>query len=471
MESNLAVLIDFENIAAGAEREGMGRFDVDAVFKRLKDKGRILVARSYADWGRFARFKQNLLQANVTMMELTSHGMHDKNRADIAMVVDCLELAFTKDYIDTFVLVSGDSDFTPLVLKMRELNKRVIGCGTRASTSRLLIQACDEFIFYDTLIREARQSVVAERSGAVDEEQAFAMLAETLEGLQRENPAPALASVLKTALLRRNPDFDEIELGFSTFARFLDGAEKAGYVRISRDQKSGSYRVDAADANESPDTELETEPQRQAPSEPWNDPEVPEALLPWTQWLNEQGLAPHSLAVRKEILEISEQVALERRKRRRRVTVAFVLDDVRRRLKKTRPEVPGRAIKSVFYALMEAGLLIHPDGQAVRTPAAPFSFASNGPVLLAKLRAFYLEKLASSPAGAFPADKAEALFGPEHTPTEVEPPRAELGDFSIDFDDLLLTDPDPAPAEPAPEPTPKKRATRAKKPKTAPSES
>ena len=136
MDTNLALLIDFENIAAGTEKEGLGRFDVNAIMSRLVDKGRILIARSYADWGRFSRFKQSLLAANVTMYELTSHGMQDKNRADIAMVVDALELAFTKDYVETFVIVSGDSDFTPLVLKMRELNKHVIGIGTRSSTSR-----------------------------------------------------------------------------------------------------------------------------------------------------------------------------------------------------------------------------------------------------------------------------------------------------------------------------------------------
>src|SRR5262245_42232050 len=182
--------------------------------QRVKDKGRVLVSRSYADWGRFSRFKQALLSANVTMMELTSHGMQDKNRADIAMVVDCLELAFTKDYIDTFVVVSGDSDFTPLVLKMRELNKRVIGIGTRASTSRLIIQACDEFMSYDTIVKEARAPrVVAEaRAAAPTAQQApLDALVDALAGLQRENPEPALASVVKTAILRKVPDFNEVD--------------------------------------------------------------------------------------------------------------------------------------------------------------------------------------------------------------------------------------------------------------------
>ena len=222
---------------------------------RVKDKGRILIARSYADWGRFARFKKALLGANVTMMELTSHGMQDKNRADIAMVVDTLELAFTRDYIDTFVVVSGDSDFTPLVLKLRELNKRVIGCGTRASTSRLLIQACDEFFFYDSLVvnkasHGAGHRQRRPRSGEPiqDRQDAFDALVDALQALQRENPDPPLASVIKGVILRKSPDFSESELGYSSFARFLEAAQQAGCVTIIRDQKSGGYRVDSVDS-------------------------------------------------------------------------------------------------------------------------------------------------------------------------------------------------------------------------------
>src|SRR5262245_13414080 len=195
--------------------------------QRVKDKGRVLVSRSYADWGRFSRFKQALLSCNVTMMELTSHGMQDKNRADIAMVVDALELALTRAYVDTFVVVSGDSDFTPLVLKMRELNKRVIGIGTRKSTSRLLIQACDEFMFYDTVVAQPKKA--KGRKTGVSEELSvtFDLLSEAIQGLLREDPDPPLASVVKSAVLRKSPDFSESELGFNSFARFLEAAQEA----------------------------------------------------------------------------------------------------------------------------------------------------------------------------------------------------------------------------------------------------
>ena len=133
MEQNLCVLIDFENISAGCEKERLGRFDINVVMNRLKDKGRILEARAYGDWGRYARFKQSLLEAGVQMHELPSYGGHDKNRADIALVVDAMDLVYTRDFIDTYVILSGDSDFTPLVMRLRSMNKRVIGIGTRST--------------------------------------------------------------------------------------------------------------------------------------------------------------------------------------------------------------------------------------------------------------------------------------------------------------------------------------------------
>ena len=462
MESNLAVLIDFENIAAGAEREGLGRFDVDALMKRLKDKGRILVSRSYADWGRFARFKQNLLTANVTMMELTSHGMQDKNRADIAMVVDCLELAFTRDYIDTFVLVSGDSDFTPLVLKMRELNKKVIGCGTRKSTSRLIIQACDEFIFYDTIAKDKRAAIeVADRRPVTTEEAPFELLVEALEGLQRENPAPALASVVKIAMVRKSSDFDEVDLGFGSFARFLDAAQEAGYVRISRDQKSGGYRVDSADAAVS--SAVSDDMPREVASDPalWRDPRLPARGLPFAEILAEQGLNPHSHATRLGILALFEETIAERRKRRRRITGHFVQDDVRKRLQRAAPDMPSNAVRPVFDALLRGGLLIHRDGRPIRSLAAPFVAQETAERLHDRLVRVYVRALQDAEADlSDAAGLSELLFGtgdraedvrrilaePPEAPAEPTPVSPEdegmLGD--LDFDQLLLTDESPA---------------------------
>ena len=149
VEQNICVLIDFENISAGCEKERLGRFDIQAVMNRLKDKGRILEARAYGDWGRYARHKGQLLEAGVQMQELPSYGGHDKNRADIALVVDAMDLVYRRDFIDTYVILSGDSDFTPLVMRLRSLNKRVVGIGTRSSTS-IVATLCSRFIFVIT---------------------------------------------------------------------------------------------------------------------------------------------------------------------------------------------------------------------------------------------------------------------------------------------------------------------------------
>ncbi len=456
METNLAVLIDFENIAAGTQKDGLGRFDVELVLARLSDKGRVLIARSYADWGRFARFKQGLLTNNVSMMELTSHGMQDKNRADIALVVEGMELAFTKPYIDTFVIVSGDSDFTPLVLKMRELDKRVIGCGCRSSTSRLLIQACDEFIFYDNLVKR-KESKKAKgrrksksRGGEPNLEAAFELLTDALEGLQRENPDPALAGVVKSAMLRKSPDFSESDLGFSTFGRFLEKARKEGHVTISRDEKSGGYRVDQPngvttddDADGGKDKGSRGGSRSRSDdgedTDGWLDPYLPEGTADYVRILADESLNPLAAPTRNAILQLVEEIVEARDKKRRRVTVQFVQDDVRRRIKKTHPDLPRRAIRQVFNALMRAAVFIHRDGTPVRTGSAPFTLNKTAEELNETLADIYVDELIRADADLDPKRLADLFFGdPSHTrPVEesIAYHQAQLADDDEEHDD------------------------------------
>jgi len=469
VETNLAVLIDFENIAAGTEKEGLGRFDVEALIQRVKDKGRILVARSYADWGRFSRFKQALLTSNVTMMELTSHGMQDKNRADIAMVVDALELAFTRSYVDTFVVVSGDSDFTPLVLKMRELNKRVIGIGTRKSTSRLLIQACDEFIFYDSVIQPKTAPKRRKITSTKNEVQtAFDVLEDAIDGLRRENPDPPLASVVKSAVLRKSPDFNESDLGFSSFARFLEAAVDAGVVRLTRDQKSGGYRVETGEESERQPTEEEP---REDDGAGWSDEYMPAGTDVWVQALTEAGLPPVAAATRLAVLEALESVVSERTKKRRKTTAQFVKEDVKKKLRRTHPELPPDRIQSILDGLMRAGELLHRDGSAIRSGSAPFTLNKDAQGLNEALVRQYLAQLRE--AGCDLSDTStlgDFLYGDPERRREVEEtlaylasdviepdsgPPADLDD--LDLDDLLvpLDEGRRAPREPA---TPRRSA-------------
>jgi uncharacterized protein (TIGR00288 family) len=455
MDTNLALLIDFENIAAGTEKERLGRFDINAVMSRLVDKGRILIARSYADWGRFSRFKQSLLAANVTMYELTSHGMQDKNRADIAMVVDALDLAFTKDYIDTFVIVSGDSDFTPLALKMRELNKRVIGIGTRSSTSRLLVNACDEFIFYDSIVKaksRSRSRTTDRRSkdGKKSRRQwAYDLLVDSLSGLQRENPQAPLASVVKNAMRRKSPDFSESELGYSSFARFLEEAAENGYVSIERDRKAGGYRVDSVDAVAAVADSGSDDDDGNGDSE-WVDTYLPKGVDVWIDALADQGLHPLSYPARMQVLQLIEDAANERASKRRKVNIQFLREDVRKRLRKTYPDMPSRIIRGIFTALMQAGLLIHKDGTAIRSTSAAFHLEHDAEGLNSSLLSLYLASLEEANADLHDVDKLSELFlGDRNRRRDVETALAWLaqsqlgpGDEAalndIDLDDLLV---------------------------------
>ncbi|MFN7142234.1 MAG: NYN domain-containing protein, partial [Myxococcota bacterium] len=396
MERNLAVLIDFENIATGCEKEGLGRFDVRIVMRRLKDKGRITVGRSYADWGRWSRFKLDLVHEGITMVELTSHGMQSKNRADIALAVDAMELAYTRSYIETFVILSGDSDFTPLVMRLKELNKRVIGCGTRRSTSRLIAETCDEFLFYDTLRDESRlvpaKKPVTPREVEEEEEEepltmdeAMELLVETLENLQRDEPGAVHASVLKASMKRKEPTFSEVELGVRTFAQFLEAAQQKGIVRLFRDERAGGFRVDFPQSapEEAPAPPPKREPLR--------------TLSPEAQRLQgllaEAGLEIGEPRERRIVVEQFVSVCGERARRNRTCAVQFVLGDLLRRVKQEAPDIAPRTVKAVTHALRRAGLLIHPNGDAALSQTAPFVAPESAPQLLDELHAAGLRAL------------------------------------------------------------------------------
>ncbi len=248
-EHVLAVLVDFENMARPGAKS-RGDFDINLVLSRLSEKGRVVVKRAYADWGRYREAKVDLQNAGLELIEMPSAREGAKNRADIKLAVDAMELAYSREHVDNFVIVSGDSDFTPLVGKLRELNKRVIGMGNRESSSELLIANCDEFIFYDSIASSSSSSSTPRRgtSRSSSRKDPIALLAESMTALQREGVELPLASVVKDAMRRKDPAFDESAIGFSTFSKFLDSAgDKAG-ISLQTDPRSGTYRVSLADA-------------------------------------------------------------------------------------------------------------------------------------------------------------------------------------------------------------------------------
>ncbi len=227
-ESSLAVLVDFENMARPGAK-GRADFDIHLVLNRLAEKGRVIVKRAYADWSRYRDARHELMNAGLGLIEMPSAREGAKNRADIQMAVDAMELAYSREHVNAFVIVSGDSDFTPLVGKLRELDKRVIGVGNRESASELLIANCDEFIFYDILAAQAGGSVPRRASGSGQNLNPVQLLQETLTALQREGIEWPLASIVKDSMRRKYPAFDENEHGYSTFSKFLEEAGSTGH--------------------------------------------------------------------------------------------------------------------------------------------------------------------------------------------------------------------------------------------------
>jgi uncharacterized protein (TIGR00288 family) len=242
--SNIAVYIDLENVAIGVREAKLRTFEVGLVLDRLVEKGNIVVRKAYADWGRYEEYKRKLHEAGVELIDLPGSKMTGKNSADIKMVVDSLELAFSKSHIDTFALVTGDSDFYPLVAKLRENNKHTIAVGVKNSTSTLLIDTCDEFIFYDDLVRKPRRKRKARVSEIpTKKHEAFVLLVDASLALLRENKQ-LHSSLVKETMKRKQPQFNEEYHGYRSFSRLLEDAEKYKIVTIRRDDRSGTYVID-----------------------------------------------------------------------------------------------------------------------------------------------------------------------------------------------------------------------------------
>jgi len=279
---NMAVFCDFENVALGVRDAKYDKFDIGRVLERLLLKGSIVVKKAYCDWERYKAFKAVMHEAAFELIEIPHVRQSGKNSADIRMVVDALDLCYTKAHVDTFVIVSGDSDFSPLVSKLRENNKEVIGVGVKQSSSDLLINSCDEFIYYDDLVREDKskakrarrkpakpkqaaraapeapeQESEAEEAEDKDKsQQAMDLVVGTFEALvaERGEDEKIWSSMIKQALKRRKPGFNESYYGFKSFNNLLEEAQARGLLKLERDEKSGGYVVRATAAE--PDVEL-----------------------------------------------------------------------------------------------------------------------------------------------------------------------------------------------------------------------
>ena len=242
-EKNLALFIDFDNVALGA-RDARQQFDIQLLLQRVLEKGKIIIKRAYADWYHHKQYMSHLHEAAIDLIEVPSPRISGKNSADIRLVVDAIDLCYAKDHIDTFVIVSGDSDFSPLVSKLRENNKQVIGIGMRNSSSHLLISNCDEFIFYDDIYRSAAGRLGKSTANVPsDKRKLFEFLLTTTQRLLQESRGMLYSSLIKDTMKRKQPDFNETNYGYSTFGDLLEDVKKHGLLVVERDARAGGTWV------------------------------------------------------------------------------------------------------------------------------------------------------------------------------------------------------------------------------------
>jgi uncharacterized protein (TIGR00288 family) len=242
-ERKIAVFCDFENIALGVRDSEIDRFDINLVLERLLEKGKIIVKKAYCDWERYSDYKRSVHEAAIEIIDIPQKYYSGKNSADIKMVVDAMDLCYSKEHLDTFVLLSGDSDFSPLVSKLKENNKYVIGVGVKNSSSKLLIDNCDEFLYYEDIWRDTRQA--PKLGGRLNKktQEVFSLMIDAIQALQRENKDVLWGSMIKQTMQRKKPSFSEGYYGYSTFSDLLEDAEKNDVVKLKKDPRAGTYVV------------------------------------------------------------------------------------------------------------------------------------------------------------------------------------------------------------------------------------
>ncbi len=252
---NIAVFADYENIALGA-KDARIKFDINLVLARLLDKGNVVVRKAYSDWERYKKDRKPLHEASFELIEIPHVSLSGKNSADIRMVVDALDLCHTKSHVGVFALLTGDSDFSPLVSKLRENNKIVLGVGVKNSTSDLLVSICDEFVYYDDLVRETKptrpkkprakrtsEPKTSDKTLEDRRDDGLDLIIETAERMLQDSTGTLWGSMIKQAIVRKQPTFSESNCGFRSFNRMLEFAAEEGLLIVEKDEKGGGYSI------------------------------------------------------------------------------------------------------------------------------------------------------------------------------------------------------------------------------------
>lgn len=245
VEPKIAVFFDFENLALGVKEARYKEFEISKILQRLVEKGKIIIKRAYADWESYSKYKRTLHECGVELIYVPRRSYSGKNSADIRLVVDTLDYCFSKDHIDIFVVASGDSDFTSLVTKLRENNKIVIGLGVKNSTSPILIDNCDEFIFYEDVVSPPKKKWKLNAKMSKQKTEAFTKVLEAIDALVREDKDVIFASMVKQTIKRKYPDFYEGYYNYDSFSQLLVDMSKSGVIDIEKEKKSGGFLITA----------------------------------------------------------------------------------------------------------------------------------------------------------------------------------------------------------------------------------
>jgi len=242
-ERKIALFCDLENIAIGVRDSEIKKFDINLVLERLLEKGKIIVKKAYCDWERYSDYKRPFHEAAIEMIDIPQRYYSGKNSADIKMVVDAMDLSYSKEHLDTFALLSGDSDFSPLVSKLKENNKYVIGIGVKGASSALLIDNCDEFIYYEDVWRDRQKA--PKLAGSINKKnaEAFSLMIDAIQALVRENKDVLWGSMIKQTMQRKKPSFNKGYYGYGSFSDLLEDAERNSIIKVKKDRRSGTYIV------------------------------------------------------------------------------------------------------------------------------------------------------------------------------------------------------------------------------------
>jgi len=391
--TNVAAFVDCDNIVASVKQAYIADFDIEIILGRLKEKGRVIVKKAYADWQRHIEYRRDMQDAGVELIELPSRGKSDKNATDIKLAVDAMGILFEREYIDTFVIVSGDSDFSALVSKLKEFGKKVIGVGVRLATSDLLVELCDEFIFYEELPGVQLMNKPAAKPKKLDVTEAYELLEEAASVLNSEGTG-AMSSRVKDLIIRKKSSFSERRYGFPDFSAFLESAEKRGLVQLLT-HPTGGYLVNIKRSDQ-------ISPEKSA---------MPDVSQYQSQ-LNRLSLRPQSAEVRGQIVRDMVELLSNWKSDNGKSTTRNLIQHLADNYRQQEVEISKNMIQDIVRALMPAGCLLGASGQPPMSYGEPIRINLGADELLATCNKLYIWYLAQSFPAPFNLQAlSEILFG------------------------------------------------------------